>query len=99
MKGNGEFSIGGQVWPGTSKLVEELGELGQVLGKLIGSHGETDHYDGSDLRQRMVEEIGDVQGAILFFLEHNMTEAEKDRVAERAHKKFELFEKWHREGK
>lgn len=99
MKGDGEFSIGGKVWPGTSKLLEEMGELSQVLGKLIGSHGETAHYDGSDLRERLVEEIGDLRAALSFFQEMNMTEEEKDRVGERIKKKITLFTKWHMEGK
>lgn len=33
----GPFSIGSTTWPGVSRVLEELGELGQVLGKLIGS--------------------------------------------------------------
>jgi hypothetical protein len=56
---SGDFSIGGEVWPGTSKVLEEMGELGQVLGKLIGSHGNINHFDGSNLEERLVEEIGD----------------------------------------
>jgi hypothetical protein len=30
MKSGGDFSIGNAVWPGTSKLLEEMGELQQV---------------------------------------------------------------------
>lgn len=99
LKGTGEFSIGSMLWTGTSKLLEETGELQQVLGKLIGSHGETEHYDGSDLRQRLIEEMGDVYAALSFFEGHNLTEVEVERVADRTRKKLVLFEKWHREGK
>lgn len=99
MKGTGEFSIGGKVWTGTSKLLEEMGELQQVLGKLIGSHGETAHYDGSDLRQRLVEEMGDVYAALTFFEGHNLTHAEILLAVDRATTKLALFKKWHSEGK
>lgn len=33
---SGDFSIGGTLWPGLSKLIEECGEVLQVGGKLIG---------------------------------------------------------------
>jgi hypothetical protein len=96
MKNSGDFSIGSKVWPGTSKLIEEMGELQQVLGKLLGTAGEAAHWDGSDLRERLVEEIGDLQAALVFFEENNMTESERDQIAERGIKKVQLFEKWHR---
>lgn len=99
MKGTGEFSIGSKVWPGTSKLIEETGELQQVLGKLLGSHGDPAHYDGSDLRQRLVEEIGDLRAALSFFEELNLTPAERDQIGERIEKKVRLFVKWNLEGK
>jgi NTP pyrophosphatase (non-canonical NTP hydrolase) len=91
--GSGDFSIGSNVWPGTSKVIEEMGELGQVLGKLIAVAGDTKHWDG-DLRKRLVEEIGDVVAALLFF-QHNLTAAEGQQIAERAEKKLALFREWH----
>jgi hypothetical protein len=96
---SGDFSIGGKVWPGTSKVLEEMGELSQVLGKLIGSHGEVEHYDGSNLRDKLVEEIGDLRAALSFFQEFNMTPEENNAVAERIGKKIVLFMKWQAEGK
>ncbi len=96
---SGDFSIGGNVWPGTSKLIEEMGETAQVLGKLIGSHGETAHYDGSDLRQRLVEELGDLQAAIVFFQDQNLTLVEQTAVAIRMRAKVKKFEQWQKEGK
>jgi len=95
MKSNGDFSIGSNVWPGTSKLIEEMGELHQVLGKLIGSHGETAHFDGTDLRQKMVEEIGDLRAALSLFQDLNLTEAENEQVKERIMLKITRFAKWH----
>jgi len=96
MKGSGDFSIGSQVWPGTSKLIEEMGELNQVLGKLIATAGDTEHWSG-DLRQKFVEEIGDVLAAIVFFFERNMTVEERVAIDRRYRSKLALFEKWHTE--
>ncbi len=39
MTASGDFSIGSDIWPGISKLIEEAAEVGQVCGKLIGSGG------------------------------------------------------------
>ena len=93
MSGSGDFSIGGTVWPGTSKLIEEQGELIQVLGKLMATAGDTTHWSG-DLRKMLVEEIGDLSAAILFFQVHNLTPDEIREVAIRANKKLALFQEW-----
>jgi NTP pyrophosphatase (non-canonical NTP hydrolase) len=90
---SGDFSIGGEVWPGTSKVLEEMGELGQVLGKLIGSHGNINHFDGSNLEERLVEEIGDLMGAISFFMEAN--DLDRTAVFNRKIRKYNLFWEWH----
>lgn len=92
--GHGDFSIGSSCWPGTSKVIEEMGEALQVLGKLIATHGETAHWDGSDLRVLLIEELGDVYGAIDFFTRENLTVSERVRVAERADAKRRLFCDW-----
>lgn len=95
MAKHGDFSIGSDLWPGTSKLLEETGELQQVLGKLIGSHGEVQHFDGSNLRERLVEEIADVAAAARFFQEVNLTKEEREQIAARCERKVALFKKWH----
>jgi hypothetical protein len=95
MKGTGEFSIGSQVWPGTSKLIEEMGELQQILGKLIGVHGQEEHWDGNNMRVKLVEEIGDLLGAITFFQAQNLTELEQDQIYQRMVTKWQRFESWH----
>lgn len=97
MKGSGDFSIGSKIWPGTSKLIEEMGELHQVLGKLIATAGDTDHWSG-DLRQKLIEEIGDTTAAIAFFCEMNMTAVEDLSIRERQAEKLRLFHRW-QEGK
>ena len=65
----------------------------QVLGKLIATGGDTKHWDG-DLRKRLIEEIGDVTAALVFF-QKNLTLDEVGRVIERAERKFDLFNEWH----
>lgn len=87
------FAIGSPVWPGLSKLDEEAGEVVQVIGKLMGTGGLTQHWDGSDLRQRLVEEIGDVMAACEFVAQTNDLETE---VEIRRRDKLALFYRWHR---
>jgi len=91
--GSGDFSIGSRVWPGTSKLIEEMGELGQVLGKLIAVAGATDHWSG-DLRKMLVEELGDVSAAVRFFVVHNMAREEVQAFHARVSAKIEKFNGW-----
>ena len=95
LRGNGDFSIGSKVWPGTSKLIEEMGELQQVLGKLIQCP-DTEHWDGN-LRAKLVEEIADARAAIWFFMDRNMTVREREAIDRRCNEKIRLFEKWHEE--
>jgi NTP pyrophosphatase (non-canonical NTP hydrolase) len=91
----GPYGIGSDCWPGTSKLIEECGELQQVLGKLIALGGATAHWDGSDLRERLIEEIGDVSAALNFFVTTN--NLPMDRVVHRRATKSALFAYWHGE--
>lgn len=89
------YCIGSDEWNGLSKMVEELGELQQVCGKLIGSEGDTDHWSG-DLKQMLVEEIADVYAALDFFVDKNLP-TEFHAITDRAISKVALFEKWDRE--
>lgn len=95
MRKIGDFSIGSKIWPGTSKLIEECGEILQVLGKLIGSSGEIMHWDGTDLREKLVEELADVGAALAFFMQRNMTPEEIRRINARVKEKYATFERWH----
>jgi hypothetical protein len=90
---SGDFSIGSKVWPGTSKLIEEMGELQQVLGKLIAIAGATDHWSG-DLRKMLVEELGDVSAAVRFFARMNLTTEELTFVAIRSDNKLAKYDEW-----
>ena len=104
MKGSGDFSIGSKVWSGTSKLIEEIGEvqevfgkLQQTLGKLLQVSGDAENHWSGNLREKLVEEIGDVLAATTFFRKKNMTINEGIRIDERYGLKLALFEKWHAE--
>lgn len=95
MRSDGSFSIGSETWPGVSKLIEEMGELGQVLGKLLGTHGETEHWDGSNLLDRLHDEMGDVYAALEFVMKAN--DLDETRIEQREIDKVALFTKWHNE--
>lgn len=61
------FAIGSRLWPGAAKVSEEAGELIQVIGKLV-AYPDNQHPDGSDLRERLIEEVGDVLAALDYFV-------------------------------
>lgn len=87
------YGIGSTRWPGAGRVIEESGELAQVLGKLIGASGELVHWDGTDLRQRLVDEIGDLRAALDFFAAANELPAEQ--VEQQAQHKRAEYERWH----
>lgn len=89
----GPFAIGSDVWPGAAKAVEEASELVQVLGKLIASGGRVEHWDGSDLRERLVEELADIRAAARLLIELN--DLPEDAIAGRERTKLERFRAWH----
>lgn len=95
------FAIGDKEWPGISKLVEEIGELGQVCGKLMGTGGKVSHWDGEgDLDDRLIAEMADVYAAITFVMRRNFQlELLRDRFTKRAEAKIKLFEQWHAKGR
>lgn len=91
------FAFGDKEWPGLSKLNEEAGELIQVIGKLMMTHGKAKHWDGSDLRTRIIEEMADETAALDFVAFHALTAEERDVLRVRAKEKLALFKKWHEE--
>lgn len=96
----GDFSIGSAVWPGLAKLVEEAGEVVQAAMKLVALAGAEnyDHWDGTDVRVRLRDEVADLQAAINFLVEHNYGAA-SDLVeyTERVAAKQRRFNGWHSE--
>lgn len=105
------FAFSDKDWPGIAKMVEECGELQEVLplvilmkslgkitqtqGKLLMIQGGTDHWSG-DLRKAMIEEMADVIASIRFVSEHNLSKRERKSIAIRVEKKMQRFEKWHK---
>ena len=88
------FAIGDKRWPGVSKLVEELGELQQVCGKLMGSRGSTKHWSG-DLYRMIHEEAGDVMAALGFLIKVGVLDG--GLISTRMEEKLQVFLRWHRE--
>jgi NTP pyrophosphatase (non-canonical NTP hydrolase) len=90
----GPYSIGSDTWPGLAKLAEECGEVIQVIGKIIALSGAEnyDHWDGTNVRERLQEELGDVLAAIDFVQEHNGLS--RVIMIRRKQHKTALFEKW-----
>lgn len=86
------FAIGDKEWPGVSKLVEETGELQQVLGKLMGSRGDIDHWSGN-LRDKLHEELGDVLAACRFLIDH--CDLDERTILNQFSTKYQVFTQWH----
>jgi NTP pyrophosphatase (non-canonical NTP hydrolase) len=94
---SGPFAIGSNTWPGISKLIEETGEVQQVCGKLIALGGEANHWDGTNLKQRLEEELADLQAAIGFVIGH--CDLDVSVITERATRKILQFSSWHTSNK
>lgn len=92
------YAIGSNHWPGLSKLIEEAGEVLQVAGEIQGlgtSHESPNrHWDGSELRERLIEELADLTAAIIFVRHHCKLDAEQWR--QRTEEKLKLFNEWHK---
>ncbi len=88
------LAIGSVTWPGLAKLAEESGELLQVIGKIAAFPG-GGHPDGTDVVERLHDELADVAAAVEFVIGAN----DLDRVAfnRRATAKLERFRGWHAE--
>lgn len=87
------FAIGDADWPGISKLQEEIGEVGQVCGKLVGTRGRIQDWDGSNLKLRLEEELADSMAASMFVITH--CDLDKEAISRRTAAKLVIFEKWH----
>ena len=96
-KDNGKpYSIGSNHWTGLSKLIEETGEVSQVCGKLLGTGGAEDHWDGTNLRTRLEEELADLSAAIAFVVSRNKLDL--IAIMKRQEEKLVKFAEWHEEG-
>lgn len=78
---------------GLAKLAEELGELQQVVGKML-AYGSGEHPDGGPpLLQRLEDEAADVTAALAFVSQTHAMNTE--RVKHRAAMKLSWFQAWH----
>lgn len=89
------FSIGSERWPGVAKVLEECGELTQVLGKLVQIGGAQEHWDG-DLWPLIEDELADVQASIAYLIDANAV-LDKQTIARRKALKESKFWAWHDE--
>jgi len=90
------FAFGDDEWPGLAKLAEESGEVLAVIGRLMATHGERVHFDGSDLRTSLLRELADLRAASDFVL-GSLSPDERGMVTELSEDKLRLFQHWHRE--
>lgn len=88
-------AIGSDTWPGVAKAVEEAGELGQVLGKIVAfpflKEGEL-HPDGRSLVHRLEDEIGDVQAILEYIIVMNGLNTAS--IVNRRNAKLDRFKAW-----
>jgi hypothetical protein len=78
---------------GLNKLTEEIGELGQVIGKIGAFPDAEEHPDGKGhLRIRLEDEIADVQAACQHVIEEN--NLNKLAIGRRRTIKLAKFKKW-----
>lgn len=84
---------------GLVKLTEECGEALQVVGKMLQypelQHSMNQHPDGTVLRERLEEELGDLTAAVTFVVCKLGLDIE--RIAKRGDDKLVLFAQWDRE--
>lgn len=89
-----DYSLGSRHWGGLSKLTEEAGEVIQVAGKIMGNGGQAEHWDGTNLRKRMGEEVADLSAAVRCFILLNGYDG-APWVLEREQTKLAQFLQWH----
>jgi hypothetical protein len=81
---------------GLPKLLEEMGELQQVIGKMLNTTGKT-YWDGTDLYARFMMEISDVYAALAFVSEK--FELDNRIIGEQHHRKLVLYRQWDEDGR
>lgn len=79
---------------GVAKLIEECGELTQILGKKLAYWNDVEHPDGvGPIDVRIECEMADVIAAIDFVIGTLKLDAE--RIDQRIAVKLEMFRAWH----
>ena len=77
---------------GVAKLIEECGELTQILGKKLAYWHTDEHPDGKPIHARIQEEMGDVLAAIWFTAQE--LGLDQRAIQDRAVAKRKLFDTW-----
>lgn len=78
---------------GIAKLIEECGELQQVLGKFL-TYGMGEHPDGKGLlKDRIEDEMADVLAALQLVIV-KYPGLDPSRINFRSHQKLKLFLEW-----
>lgn len=72
--------------------VEEAATV-MCVGKLMMTGGAREHWDGSDLIERLQEEVGDLSAAVVFVT--RWAGLDQSAILERTKAKIALFEQWH----
>lgn len=90
------YSFGSDLHPGFAKIVEEIGEALEVIGKILMIGGKFVHWVGC-LRKPLHKELADVSAAIDFYIAQpeNMSDHERRKFFERKMGKIAKFEDWH----
>lgn len=87
-------------WPGIAKMIEELGEVLQVLGKILGQprpvddeFTKPDHgWRGENLRALLEDEVGDALAAADFVM--RLEKLDREKIEKRRAKKLAQFSLW-----
>lgn len=90
----GPLTIGQDVWEGGLKVIEECAEVSHELVKLCAfPSGEIPDTDPRPLPERVESELGDLCGAIDFFL-HRNPQLDREKIHTQRTEKFERFVRW-----
>jgi hypothetical protein len=82
--------------PDLHVLVEEVGGLLGVAGRLMATHGTPEHWSGADLASNYLYRLASATSAAEFAAGF-ASSAERARVRDRMQDKLRLFQRWHRE--
>jgi isocitrate/isopropylmalate dehydrogenase len=91
------YGIGDEVWPGMAKVIEEMGELQTVMAKIMSCSGGVEYWDGTDLFEKLMEELADVEAALWFFeLINEKVRWRRDQLyLRRVRQKQDQYLQWH----
>lgn len=79
---------------GLVKLLEECGELSQIVAKKLAYFNTDEHPDGAgSLKERMEDELADVAAAATFVVQQFGLDGEKSKT--RSALKLARFQAWH----